>query len=138
MRPQDETLLVAFDSKVELQRMLRQPQQAAALLPELSGGGPTALYDALYLVCQHPVFSESGVPRRSALILFSDGDDNLSTPWARSSHCWGGIAWHCRVYDLDEPQTWGGFRARCVAQIGRINRWACFYGEAGWRNAGRS
>ena len=78
MRPQDETLLVAFDSKVELLHMLTQPQQAAALIPELRGGGPTALYDALYSVCQLPTFSEAGVPRRSALILFSDGDDNLS------------------------------------------------------------
>jgi Ca-activated chloride channel family protein len=78
MRPQDETLIVAFDSKIEMQRMLNQSQQVGSLIPELRGGGPTALYDALYSVCQHPAFSEGGVPRRSALILFSDGDDNLS------------------------------------------------------------
>jgi VWFA-related protein len=78
MGPQDETLIVAFDSKVELQRMINQPQQAAALIPELRGSGPTAIYDALYSVCQHPAFSEAGVPRRSALILFSDGEDNFS------------------------------------------------------------
>jgi len=78
MRPLDEAVIVALDSKVELQRMLNQPQQAAALLPELEGGGPTALYDSIYSVCQHPAFSEAGVPRRSAIILFSDGDDNLS------------------------------------------------------------
>jgi Ca-activated chloride channel homolog len=95
MRPDDETLLVAFDSKVELVRTVSRPKEAAALIPELQGGGPTALYDAVYSVCQHPTFSETGVPRRSALILFSDGDDNLS------------------IHDLDQAIV--SAESRCIA-----------------------
>ena len=78
MRHDDQTMLVAFDSKVELLKTLSEPQQAAVLIPALSGGGPTALYDAVYSVCQEPTFAEAGAPRRSALIVFSDGNDNLS------------------------------------------------------------
>jgi hypothetical protein len=85
MRPRDETLIVAFDSKVELQRMLSQPQEAAALIPELQGGGPTALYDSVYSVCQHPAFSEAGgcrgAPRSSCSAM--ETITSASTGWIR-------------------------------------------------------
>jgi VWFA-related protein len=38
----------------------------------------TALYDAIYQACGRPVFAADGEPHRSALILFSDGEDDLS------------------------------------------------------------
>jgi len=77
MHPPDRMLLVAFDTKVEVERLFSEPQQAAALIPQLQGGGPTALFDAIYSTCQHPIFKDRE-PNRSAVILFSDGEDNLS------------------------------------------------------------
>ncbi len=47
------------------------------MIPQLQGGGPTALFDAVYSTCQHPIFRDRE-PNRSALIVFSDGEDNLS------------------------------------------------------------
>jgi len=95
MRPKDQMLLVAFDSKVELERTVTEPQQVTALIPTLQGGGSTALYDAVYSTCRNATFIDGGEPRRSALILFSDGEDNLS------------------MHDLE--QTIGGAQSRGIA-----------------------
>ena len=78
MRPADRTLLIAFDSKIELQKTLSYAESATTLFQTIKGGGPTALFDAIYSTCQHPTFNDEGEPRRSALVLFSDGEDNLS------------------------------------------------------------
>lgn len=78
MRPNDELLVLAFDSKIELQRTVTDPVQLEAILAYPASGGLTALYDALYQVCDQAVFSDDRAPHRSALILFSDGEDDLS------------------------------------------------------------
>ena len=78
IRPEDQAVLVAFDSKIEIQEMISDAQPAATLIRSIRGGGPTALLDAVYSTCGHPTFGAQGEPRRSALILFSDGEDNLS------------------------------------------------------------
>jgi Ca-activated chloride channel family protein len=78
MRSGDEVLILSFDSKVRAENMVTDPRQLGHAIPASEPGGQTALYDAVYSACQHRVFSSSGEPRRSALIVFSDGEDNLS------------------------------------------------------------
>lgn len=78
MRPNDELLLVAFNSKIELERTVADPSQLATALEDRAAGGLTALYDTLFRVCARPVFVDDREPHRSALILFSDGEDDVS------------------------------------------------------------
>ena len=78
MRPEDTLLVIAFNSKIQLERSLNSPAQLAATLQNPPMGGLTALYDALYRACDHPLFAADREPHRSALILFSDGEDDLS------------------------------------------------------------
>jgi Ca-activated chloride channel homolog len=77
VQPQDQILMMTFNSQVQSERVLTSPQELDQTLPE-SKGGLTALYDTLYRACQHPLFSDDLQPRRSAIILFSDGEDTLS------------------------------------------------------------
>jgi len=45
----------------------------------LSPGGGTALYDAVYVACRDKLLTERGPePVRKAMVLISDGDDNVS------------------------------------------------------------
>ncbi len=77
LQPKDQILLLAFDNKIELNEALTSPQQFDLLkLPR--SAGLTALYDTLYLACKKEMLMDTVEPRRSALILFSDGEDNLS------------------------------------------------------------
>ena len=76
--PEDSLLLLTFDSKIELQRTVTDPAQLAALVEDSPSGGLTSLYDAVYQACRHAMFEGGQQPHRSALILFSDGEDNLS------------------------------------------------------------
>jgi VWFA-related protein len=78
MRPDDEMLLLTFDSKIRLARTATDPRQLQLVMMTGQSGGQTALFDALYSACQHSMFSAAGDLRRSALIVFSDGEDNLS------------------------------------------------------------
>ncbi len=78
MRPDDELLILAFNSKIELERTLNNPAQIEELLTNAPAGGLTALYDTLYHACDHPLFVDNREPHRSALIVFSDGEDDLS------------------------------------------------------------
>lgn len=78
LRPEDEVLLVTFDRKIELERTIHEPMELNALLPVKDDGGLTALYDSLYQTCDQRNFFEDARPRRAALIVFSDGEDNLS------------------------------------------------------------
>jgi VWFA-related protein len=78
MRSNDELLVLAFNSKIEMERTITDPVQLRAILAHPSTGGLTALYDALYHACGQAVFSDDHEPHRSALILFSDGEDDLS------------------------------------------------------------
>lgn len=78
MSHDDELLLLAFNSKIELERVVRDPDQLTGALENPASGGLTALYDTLYTACDHKVFTGDSQPHRSALVLFSDGDDDLS------------------------------------------------------------
>ena len=78
LRPEDEVLLVTFDRKIELVRTIEQPMELEAWLPLKDTGGLTALYDSVYQTCDQRDFFEDAQPRHAALILFSDGEDNLS------------------------------------------------------------
>lgn len=76
IRPGDQILMVTFNSKVESEEVVAEPRELSEKLA-VQSGGLTALYDSLYAVCRHETF-RGGETRRSALILFSDGQDNLS------------------------------------------------------------
>ena len=77
LQAQDEVLVVAFDSKVEMDNIVSLSTEFNFLdVPQ--SGGLTALYDTLYLVCKRRMLTDSAEPRHSALIVFSDGEDNLS------------------------------------------------------------
>ena len=77
VRPGDEILMTSFSSKIQMQVSMARPQELVESLPA-SSGGLTALYDALYRTSEHPMFSDGGEPRRSAIIIFSDGEDTFS------------------------------------------------------------
>ena len=77
MRADDELLVIGFNSRIELDRTVAHPAELEVALRNPPAGGLTALYDTLYRVCDHAVFA-GHEPHRSALILFSDGEDDLS------------------------------------------------------------
>jgi len=77
MQPGDEILMTTFSNRVQEQNVVGRPEDLNESLHS-SPGGLTALYDSLYITFGHPVFSEGSEPRRSAIILFSDGEDTLS------------------------------------------------------------
>ena len=78
MRPDDEVLLFVFSNKIQLERTVAKPEQLTNVLQEPLTGGLTALYDTLFQACSRPMFAADRDPHRSALILFSDGEDDLS------------------------------------------------------------
>jgi Ca-activated chloride channel homolog len=78
MRPGDQLLILAFNSKIEMERTMADPAQLETALEQPASGGLTALYDTIYHVCGHSIFVGERQPHRSALILFSDGEDDLS------------------------------------------------------------
>jgi Ca-activated chloride channel homolog len=78
MRPNDELRVLAFNSKIELERTVTDPVQLGTVLEDQAIGRMTALYDTLYHVCDDAVFVDERAPHRSALIVFSDGEDDLS------------------------------------------------------------
>ncbi|HMK22158.1 MAG TPA: hypothetical protein VK466_07465 [Terriglobales bacterium] len=53
-------------------------EELTATLQDPPVGGLTALYDTLYRTCDHPLFAADREAHRSALILLSDGEDDLS------------------------------------------------------------
>lgn len=78
MRPDDDVVVIAFHHRIELERRIQAPGDLGAMLSHSGAGGLTALYDAIYQTCASPLFAADGEPHRSALILFSDGEDDLS------------------------------------------------------------
>jgi VWFA-related protein len=78
MRANDELLVTAFNTSIEMERTVSDPAQLQAALAHPKTGGLTALYDTLYHVCNQATFTSDQAPHRSALILFSDGEDDLS------------------------------------------------------------
>ncbi len=77
LRPQrDKALLITFDSSIELvQDYTDDPEILAKAIRQISPGGGTKMFDAVYLTCLEKLKAETG---RKILILISDGDDNLS------------------------------------------------------------
>ena len=75
--PEDQLLVIAFDNKIEVEKTLNDVRELTPLeLPR--PGGLTALYDTVFLACREEVLNDPGEARHSAVILFSDGEDNLS------------------------------------------------------------
>ena len=78
IRPQDRLLLITFNSRIETLRPIEEPAAIGSALQEPTYGGLTALYDSMFSACQHKIFLRDGEPHRSALILISDGEDDIS------------------------------------------------------------
>src|SRR5271163_3729107 len=81
VRPRyDQAFVVGFDATPEVvQDFTDQSELLAKGVRELRPGGGTALYDALYYACREKLLKASkATPVRRAIILLSDGDDNLS------------------------------------------------------------
>lgn len=81
VRPRyDQAFVVGFDATPEVtQDFTDNTELLAHGVHELRPGGGTALYDAVYFACRDKLLKSSkGTPVRRALILLSDGEDNLS------------------------------------------------------------
>jgi Ca-activated chloride channel family protein len=75
LAPVDRVALVGFQESVTLGVPLTSEISAVRFaLDTVGGGGSTALHDAVYVALRLP---EPG-PRRSAVVVFSDGIDNVS------------------------------------------------------------
>ena len=76
----DQAMVVGFDATPEVtQDFTDDTEKLAHGVRELRPGGGTALYDALYYACRDKLLkkAQAGATRR-AIILLSDGEDNLS------------------------------------------------------------
>jgi Ca-activated chloride channel family protein len=75
----DQAFVVGFNKNSHLtQDFTDNVQLLSAGVRELSGGGGTALYDAIYKACQEKLHERSERPTRKAIIVVSDGEDNQS------------------------------------------------------------
>jgi Ca-activated chloride channel family protein len=72
----DRALLVEFDTGVTLlQDFTKDPNKLINEIRRLKAAGGTALYDAIYMICDEKLIRESG---RKAIVILSDGDDESS------------------------------------------------------------
>ncbi len=81
IRPRyDKAFVVGFDATPEVtQDFTDNTESLSAGVRMLRAGGGTAMYDALYFACRDKLLKQDQVgPARRAIILLSDGDDNLS------------------------------------------------------------
>jgi Ca-activated chloride channel family protein len=81
VRPRyDHAFVVGFDATPEVTQDFTDNTEALAHgVHELRPGGGTALYDAVYFACRDKLLKgPQGSASRRALIVLSDGDDNLS------------------------------------------------------------
>jgi Ca-activated chloride channel family protein len=79
-RAYDQAMVIGFDATPEVtQDFTDDTGKLDHGIRELRPGGGTALYDALYYACRDKLLKtpQSG-PTRRAIILLSDGEDNLS------------------------------------------------------------
>jgi VWFA-related protein len=79
-RGYDQAMVIGFDATPEVTQDFTDNTEALAHgVRELRPGGGTALFDALYYTCRDKLLKkgQSG-PTRRAIILLSDGEDNLS------------------------------------------------------------
>jgi len=78
-RGYDKAFVVGFNKNSQLtQDFTDNVQLLSAGVHELSGGGGTALYDAIYKACQEKLQERFDHPVRKAIIVVSDGEDNQS------------------------------------------------------------
>jgi len=81
IRPRyDKAFVVGFDATPEVtQDFTDNTEILSRGVRALRPGGGTALYDALYFACRDKLLKQSqATPVRRAIVLLSDGDDNLS------------------------------------------------------------
>jgi len=81
VRPRyDKAFVIGFDATPEVtQDSTDNTELLARGVHDLRPGGGTALYDALYYACRDKLLkSPHNIQTRRAIILLSDGDDNLS------------------------------------------------------------
>jgi VWFA-related protein len=80
MRPMDKAVVVSFDMTAELVTDLTgDTGKISEAIRNLRPGGGTAMYDAVYFACRDKLMQDQ--PRdkfRRAMIILSDGDDNVS------------------------------------------------------------
>ena len=76
----DHAFVVGFDATPEITQDLTDNTEALAHgVRELRPGGGTAMFDAIYYACRERLLKSSRlIPQRRAIILLSDGEDNLS------------------------------------------------------------
>jgi VWFA-related protein len=76
----DKAFVVGFDATPEVtQDFTDNTQNLSNGVRLLRAGGGTAMYDALYFACRDKLLKQEQTgPVRRAIILLSDGDDNLS------------------------------------------------------------
>ena len=83
LRPQDQALLVEFDTGLSLVHdFTNKPSVISQAIRGLKAGGGTALFDALYQVCREKL---SDGDARKAIVLLSDGVDLHSQRSAEES-----------------------------------------------------
>jgi VWFA-related protein len=73
----DKAFVVMFDATPEATGFMTR-DQISTLKVNLPSGGGTALYDAIYIECTQLMRPDPTQPSRRALLILSDGDDNLS------------------------------------------------------------
>jgi Ca-activated chloride channel homolog len=81
IRPRyDKAFVVGFDATPEVtQEFTDSTEHLSAGVRMLRAGGGTAMYDALYFACRDKLLKQEQTgPVRRAIILLSDGEDNLS------------------------------------------------------------
>jgi Ca-activated chloride channel family protein len=81
IRPKyDRAFVVGFDATPEVtQDFTDNTEHLSTGVRMLRAGGGTAMYDALYFACRDKLLKQEQTgPVRRAIILLSDGDDNLS------------------------------------------------------------
>jgi VWFA-related protein len=76
----DHAFVVGFDATPEVTQDFTDNTEALAHgVRELRPGGGTAMFDAIYFACRDKLLKTSrSTPSRRAIILLSDGEDNLS------------------------------------------------------------
>jgi len=76
----DKAFVVGFDATPEVtQDFTDSTERLSAGVRMLRSGGGTAMYDALYFACRDKLLKQEQTgPVRRAIILLSDGEDNLS------------------------------------------------------------
>jgi VWFA-related protein len=79
-RGYDQAMVVGFDATPEVtQDFTDETEKLGQGVRMLRPGGGTALYDALYYACRDKLLKKAqNGPTRRAIILLSDGEDNLS------------------------------------------------------------